>query len=618
MYKYLLIVSLLFANADANISTNKPTLESQSSIEVLTKEQLELLKCNLLSECLESATGISSLNGEGDIFQTITIRGNTLVNYNTNTLLLVDGIPVLNPYNGSFNIDSIPLSSIAKIEIIKGSASVLYGSNALNGAINIITIDEKDKGMVRTRYGSYQTFLASTSLSYKLGEDLSIGLFIEQAKSSGEPLTIKDEIGETKEFESAYKNSSLMAKLKYKDLWFHTQLFQRSLPNYKNTAFTSGTLDAKENNNESEYLVGVGYKQDINSNLFIKLQSIYHSWNLTKDRLEDTSKWDYDSESIYNEIEVHFLTNTKNSNILGVSYEIANAYRYKSENSAYDIGSNNESTYKTSLYNNGNYTIDDKLNFLYGARYFYSSYYDKTQAKDISNDNLSLRAGLVYNVAKNISLKTLYSQGYRLATYFEKEVDSSTLAGNQNLSPELSNNYNLILSHELKSFNYSLEFFYTQLEDAITRVDAGVGIQKYENVDDINYYGLEFNTKFKFNDTLWGFANYSYTDTDSKRDSYIYNNMLNLAVSKLFLQQYLINTSLKYLDDWGNAKSYTLLNFSFDYNPKTMKNLSYEMVMKNILDEKIDLPEIARNNQNVTTIPSMYESRIYLGLKYDF
>ena len=90
MYKYLLIVPLLFASMEANISSNKSTLESPSSIEILTKEELELLKCNLLSECLESATGISSFNGgDGDIFQTITIAGNTLANYNTNTLLLV-------------------------------------------------------------------------------------------------------------------------------------------------------------------------------------------------------------------------------------------------------------------------------------------------------------------------------------------------------------------------------------------------------------------------------------------------------------------------------------------------------------------------------------------------
>jgi outer membrane receptor for ferrienterochelin and colicin len=102
-------------------------LESPSAIEIITKEELEILKCNRLSECLEFATGMSSVNGEGNIFSTTTIRGNTLVNYNTNTLLLVDGIPILNTYHGSFNLDMMPLSSIQRIEIVKGANSVLYG-----------------------------------------------------------------------------------------------------------------------------------------------------------------------------------------------------------------------------------------------------------------------------------------------------------------------------------------------------------------------------------------------------------------------------------------------------------------------------------------------------------
>ena len=112
-------------------------LSSPSAINVMTKKEIELLRCDKLSECLEFATGISSVNGEGNIFATSTIRGNTQVNYNTNTLFLVNGVPVYNSYHGSFNIDTIPVYSVERIEILKGSNSVLYGTNAINGAINI-------------------------------------------------------------------------------------------------------------------------------------------------------------------------------------------------------------------------------------------------------------------------------------------------------------------------------------------------------------------------------------------------------------------------------------------------------------------------------------------------
>jgi len=51
----------------------------------------------------------------------------------------------------------MPLSSIQRIEIIKGANSVLYGSNAINGVINIITIDDNNEAMIRSKYGSYDT-----------------------------------------------------------------------------------------------------------------------------------------------------------------------------------------------------------------------------------------------------------------------------------------------------------------------------------------------------------------------------------------------------------------------------------------------------------------------------
>ena len=649
MYRYLLVFLFLITSLNAEINVkevnklfelsldelmnisvisaskkNESILKSPSAIEIFTKDELELLKCNKLSQCLEFATGMSSVNGEGNIFATTTIRGNTLVNYNTNTLLLVDGIPILNPYHGSFNLDSIPLSSVAQIEIVKGAASVLYGSNAINGVINIITISDKDTGMIRTRYGTNNTLLASTALSYELSKNFSMQLFVEHLQSDGETLSIKDELipQNTREFSQESKNTSLITKVKYKELWFYTQLFQRTLPNYKTRGFTNGAYDAKEDNTENEYLLGLGYKQEINNDIFVKFQTIYHNWTLTKDRLENTSQWDYDSDSFYNELEAHFFTNNDSSNILGVSYELANASRYKSDENTYDVGMNNQATHNFSIYDNGNYMINETLNLLYGARYFYSKYYDVTQAKNINNDNLSGRTGLIYNPIKNIAIKALYSQAYRVPTYFEKEVDSKKVKGNTNLIPEVSNSYDLILAHELESFNYSLGLFYTQIDNKISRTNLTSTVKKYQNYGDLVYYGFEANTKFRFDSTFWGFANYTYTKPNEKNDDYItqftYNHMLNLALSKLLFEEYLVNTNLKYLDDWGEASSYTLLNLSVDYKPNYMKNISFELIAKNILNEKIDLPEIARDNEKVTTIPSIYESRIYLGLKYDF
>lgn len=598
-------------------------LSSPSAIEIITKQELESLKCNRLSECLEFATGISSVNGEGNIFTTTTIRGNTLVNYNTNTLLLVDGIPILNSYHGSFNLDSIPLSSISQIEIVKGAASVLYGTNAINGVINIITLQEKNSGMVRTRYGSNNTWLASTSLSYDINEDLSLKLFAEHTASDAEEFTIKDQSGDTRNFAQEIQNTSLIAKLAYKDFWLHAQAYKRELPNYKTRGFTDNAtgLDAKEENDEQEYLLALGYNFNINQDIFLKFQSAYHSWELKKDRLENTSTWDYDSSSFYNELELHMYTNEKSSNILGLSYEYTDAHRYKDKNPG--IGENNEATQNLSIYDNGNYLLSDNFNFLYGGRYFTSTFYDTTQSKDIVNDNFSFRTGVIYNLHENIALKALYSQAYRVPTYFEREVSSSRIKGNPNLTPELSQTYDLILVHELDNFNYTLDLFYTQIDDKIIGADvSGQSYKVYQNIGEVAFYGAEISTKFKYDSSFWGFANYTYTQTDSPSDKsvskFTYENMLNISLTKSFLDNYLVNTNIKYLSNWGDADSYFLWNASVEYLFSYVKDLKIELIAKNILGQNIDLPEIAIDDPSVTTIPKDYTTKVYLGLKYDF
>src|SRR5690606_37254026 len=61
-----------------------------------------------------------------------------------NVKILVDGIPVIGRQNGNIDLGQLPLENIQRIEMIEGPLSVLYGTNALAGTINLIT--RKDAG----------------------------------------------------------------------------------------------------------------------------------------------------------------------------------------------------------------------------------------------------------------------------------------------------------------------------------------------------------------------------------------------------------------------------------------------------------------------------------------
>jgi len=130
--------------------------------EVITSEQIENASQQSLPEFLSANSGLSLVNnffGNGTQSAAVDIRGFGAVG-NENTLILLNGIRIKNNDLSSVNWSSIPLDSIDRIEIVKGSGGVLYGSGATAGYINVITKRQQpnEKSMkVRTDLGSYGT-----------------------------------------------------------------------------------------------------------------------------------------------------------------------------------------------------------------------------------------------------------------------------------------------------------------------------------------------------------------------------------------------------------------------------------------------------------------------------
>ena len=97
---------------------------------------------------------------------------------NQRTLLLIDGRPA-----GATNLSQINLNGIERIEVLKGPASSLYGSQAMGGVINVITPRSKGdtKGNAFVEYGSFQTIQTGGNmggnLTRKLDYDVSFNYF---------------------------------------------------------------------------------------------------------------------------------------------------------------------------------------------------------------------------------------------------------------------------------------------------------------------------------------------------------------------------------------------------------------------------------------------------------
>ena len=58
----------------------------------------------------------------------------------SNVLLLVDGVPIADPYYGDLDLGQLPLFDVARVSVTRGAASPLYGPNGLGGVINVTTM----------------------------------------------------------------------------------------------------------------------------------------------------------------------------------------------------------------------------------------------------------------------------------------------------------------------------------------------------------------------------------------------------------------------------------------------------------------------------------------------
>ena len=123
------------------------------SMEIIRPQLIDNKGITDLEQAVDQTPGVFTMDGQ------VSIRGGSGFAYGTGSrvLLLWNGMPLLSGYAGDTQWNAIPMEQTAQIEVMKGAASVLYGSGALNGVISLV---EKEPGIipetkVKVQYGIY-------------------------------------------------------------------------------------------------------------------------------------------------------------------------------------------------------------------------------------------------------------------------------------------------------------------------------------------------------------------------------------------------------------------------------------------------------------------------------
>jgi len=185
------------------------------AVEVITREEIKKLPGVTLDEKLSAAApGLVTARSSGiySFASVLTMRGFPGAEQGR-TLVLLDGVPVNTSATGAVNWNRLSTEGIERVEIFKGPASSLYGSNAASGVINVITKKSVSGYSYAVSYGTYKTFNANVgagviakrlTLSLR-GNYLSSDGYISTPISARDAYTVKKYVRE----KTAELNSSV-------------------------------------------------------------------------------------------------------------------------------------------------------------------------------------------------------------------------------------------------------------------------------------------------------------------------------------------------------------------------------------------------------------------------
>ena len=167
----------------ASTRINLPFKENSRTINIISAEAIKNSAANNIADLLQQVAGIDvRRRGTGGSQADLYIRGGSF----DQTLLLIDGVKMNDVQTGHHTMNAaLPIEVIERIEIIKGPAARIFGQNAFNGAINIVTKKELNNTVsVKAETGSFGQLNAGVTIATDL-ENSSHIVHVDKMSSAG-------------------------------------------------------------------------------------------------------------------------------------------------------------------------------------------------------------------------------------------------------------------------------------------------------------------------------------------------------------------------------------------------------------------------------------------------
>ncbi|MDR0666282.1 MAG: TonB-dependent receptor [Campylobacteraceae bacterium] len=618
------------------IGVEQNIADAPATITIISGEELQKKSYNDVTDALKNVPGVYVTGGGSQ--QSINIRGMS----SSYTLFLIDGKPMQGgdtfEANGGVSGAQMnflpPLEAVERIEVVRGPASSLYGSDAIGGVVNIITkkVSNKLDGGITMEYTkagksnevNNDGFSTSAYINAPIVKDrLSLqltGSYLNQDESdfmgSGNEAAESDPEFKRKNFGT--KLSIALSDSDTLKIGNNYNLQERTHTANKSSAASSYTKSIKNN----YFATHEGKYSDFIINSYVNYDT---AENPTRVGAVTGKGIDFKTLTLNTQGTYFF-----DSHILSAG---ANYKREKLTDGA--TSSTNQMVtmkrYQYSLFAEDEWSIIDDLTLSLSGRF---------DDNEKFGSHFSPKAYLVYHLTNELTLKGGVTSGYKAPLLRDAAPDytgvsrGGVMIGNPDLIPEKSINYEVGVNYDNKDLGLSASavVFKTDFKDKITKTGKicqpntactykdtvypphANGYTARENIDEVEFLGFEHTFDFDILKSLTYRHSYTYTKSEQKSGdgkghplNDISKHMLNVgldwqATSKLDVwtqANYRGKTSGYYrtaggaVGPVGGTPSYTFVDVGLVYEAK--KDLFLKFGVYNLLNKKVTNEEYSYN-----------------------
>ena len=466
-------------------------------------------------------------------------------------LFLVDGERLAGETMDDVDFTRLSMDNVERIEIVKGAASALYGSNATGGVINIITKKSQKPVTlnVNARYAKHN-------------EQRYGGTFGLNGKHWNNMFTVNFNRMDNYDVYSASNPVTRIISTVYGDktINFKDQLVWSSNKNFHLSGragyfFRETVRSADQPERYRDFSGGLGMQWNISEH--DDFQASYAFDQYDKSDYQRITKLDIrDYSNVQNSLRLLYNHRFDRGDVLTIGSDFMHDYLY---NTNLENETRNQNSWD--LFGQYDWRISDQWEAVGAVRYDYFS--------DGKESHVTPKLNVCYKPIYNLSIRAGYGMGFRAPTLKEKYYNFDMagiwiVEGNANLKSEVSHNFNLSAEYTKGHYNLTGSVYYNKVKNKLATSapyfktpNDKLPYLPYANLDDYSVCGGEIGAQAKWNNGLGARLTYAYTKEQlaKDKDGHTINNQyiparehaLNARVDfdKQFSKKYGLNIALQ-------------------------------------------------------------------------